>query len=211
MRITLCLCDVSRTRFMLWKVSRLQEGGQCVCISLRSDAQAMGPRRKASKLQPVGSSSGGELILRPSEPKDYINELSHEVLCHIFRYAYLQLYHSASIHSGIYSRAGWGSTVCFISQHSCTLGDISQLKQSNTVQYVHFVFIQRVDQIQYCVEAVLFTDIHHCLVLQVPSHEGHHVYGMSVQKASRSCYSVPASSQGSGSMCWSLVGVYAFR
>ncbi|KAE8285769.1 F-box only protein 38 Modulator of KLF7 activity-like protein [Larimichthys crocea] len=46
----------------------------------------MGPRRKASKLQPVGSSSGGELILRPSEPKDYINELSHEVLCHIFRY-----------------------------------------------------------------------------------------------------------------------------
>ncbi|KAG8003767.1 F-box only protein 38 [Nibea albiflora] len=46
----------------------------------------MGPRRKASKLQPVGSSGGGELILRPSEPKDYINELSHEVLCHIFRY-----------------------------------------------------------------------------------------------------------------------------
>ncbi|XP_038555469.1 F-box only protein 38 isoform X2 [Micropterus salmoides] len=46
----------------------------------------MGPRRKASKLQPVGGSGGGELVLRPSEPKDYINELSHEVLCHIFRY-----------------------------------------------------------------------------------------------------------------------------
>ncbi|XP_035525098.1 F-box only protein 38 isoform X1 [Morone saxatilis] len=46
----------------------------------------MGPRRKASKLQPVGGSGEGELVLRPSEPKDYINELSHEVLCHIFRY-----------------------------------------------------------------------------------------------------------------------------
>ncbi|KAM8910860.1 F-box only protein 38 [Spinachia spinachia] len=46
----------------------------------------MGPRKKASKLQPVVGSCGGELLLRPSEPKDYINELSHEVLCHIFRY-----------------------------------------------------------------------------------------------------------------------------
>ncbi|XP_044061798.1 F-box only protein 38 [Siniperca chuatsi] len=46
----------------------------------------MGPRRKASKLQPVGGSGGGELVPRHSEPKDYINELSHEVLCHIFRY-----------------------------------------------------------------------------------------------------------------------------
>ncbi|XP_059202529.1 F-box only protein 38 [Centropristis striata] len=46
----------------------------------------MGPRRKASKLQPVVGSGEGELVLRPSEPKDYINELSHEVLCHIFRY-----------------------------------------------------------------------------------------------------------------------------
>uniref|UniRef100_A0A8C9YT42 F-box protein 38 n=1 Tax=Sander lucioperca TaxID=283035 RepID=A0A8C9YT42_SANLU len=47
----------------------------------------MGPRRKATKLQPAVVGSGGvELVLRPSEPKDYINELSHEVLCHIFRY-----------------------------------------------------------------------------------------------------------------------------
>uniref|UniRef100_G3Q7L8 F-box domain-containing protein n=1 Tax=Gasterosteus aculeatus aculeatus TaxID=481459 RepID=G3Q7L8_GASAC len=46
----------------------------------------MGPRKKASKLQPVVGSCGGEVLLRPSEPKDYINELSHEVLCHIFRY-----------------------------------------------------------------------------------------------------------------------------
>uniref|UniRef100_A0A8C4HS77 F-box domain-containing protein n=1 Tax=Dicentrarchus labrax TaxID=13489 RepID=A0A8C4HS77_DICLA len=69
----------------------LQEGGSvcvCVCvyISLTSDTQVMGPRRKASKLQPVGGSGEAELVLRPSEPKDYINELSHEVLCHIFRY-----------------------------------------------------------------------------------------------------------------------------
>ncbi|XP_069543971.1 F-box only protein 38-like, partial [Brachyistius frenatus] len=46
----------------------------------------MGPRRKASKLQPAASGAGGDPILKPSEPKDYINELSHEVLCHIFRY-----------------------------------------------------------------------------------------------------------------------------
>ncbi|XP_015251867.1 PREDICTED: F-box only protein 38 [Cyprinodon variegatus] len=42
----------------------------------------MGPRRKTSKLQPIGGSSVED---RP-ERKDYINELSHEVLCHIFRY-----------------------------------------------------------------------------------------------------------------------------
>ncbi|XP_069033781.1 F-box only protein 38 isoform X2 [Embiotoca jacksoni] len=46
----------------------------------------MGPRRKASKLQPAASGAGGDPVLKPSEPKDYINELSHEVLCHIFRY-----------------------------------------------------------------------------------------------------------------------------
>uniref|UniRef100_A0A3Q0QQ08 F-box protein 38 n=1 Tax=Amphilophus citrinellus TaxID=61819 RepID=A0A3Q0QQ08_AMPCI len=46
----------------------------------------MGPRKKSNKLQPFVVSSGGELVQRPSEPKDYINELSHEVLCHIFRY-----------------------------------------------------------------------------------------------------------------------------
>ncbi|XP_055368427.1 F-box only protein 38 isoform X2 [Betta splendens] len=52
----------------------------------------MGPRRKASKMQPVGGSVGMELVLRSSEVlrtsehKDHINELSHEVLCHIFRY-----------------------------------------------------------------------------------------------------------------------------
>lgn len=65
----------------------------------------MGPRRKASKLQPVGGSGGGELVLRPSEPKDYINELSHEVLCHIFRYTALQLHHCV-VYFTIHSRAG---------------------------------------------------------------------------------------------------------
>lgn len=74
----------------------------CVCRSLGSDTREMGPRRKASKLQPLVGSAGGELLLRPSEPKDYINELSHEVLCHIFRY-------------NAQSWAGWASTVymCF--------------------------------------------------------------------------------------------------
>uniref|UniRef100_A0A7N8XQM6 F-box protein 38 n=1 Tax=Mastacembelus armatus TaxID=205130 RepID=A0A7N8XQM6_9TELE len=56
----------------------------CLFKSLSSDTEVMGPRRKVSKLQPVGGSGGGELVL--NEPKDYINELSHEVLCHIFRY-----------------------------------------------------------------------------------------------------------------------------
>uniref|UniRef100_A0A8C9SVK0 F-box protein 38 n=1 Tax=Scleropages formosus TaxID=113540 RepID=A0A8C9SVK0_SCLFO len=47
-----------------------------------------GPRRKSSKTQGGGGSvseSG-----RQDEPKDYINELSHEVLCHIFRYLPMQ-------------------------------------------------------------------------------------------------------------------------
>lgn len=60
-----------------------------MCKSLSSNFEVMGPRRKASKLQPIVGSSGGEAVLTPSEPKDYINELSHEVLCHIFRYTLL--------------------------------------------------------------------------------------------------------------------------
>ncbi|KAM3612951.1 uncharacterized protein V6R79_017828 [Siganus canaliculatus] len=70
---------------MLGKSSADGRRGQ-ICTSLSSDTQVMGPWRKASKLQSQGSSSGGELVLRANEPKDYINELSHEVLCHIFRY-----------------------------------------------------------------------------------------------------------------------------
>ncbi|XP_060935562.1 F-box only protein 38 [Limanda limanda] len=58
----------------------------CVCKSRRRKVVPMGPRRKASKLQPVGGSGGRELVQCPCETKDYINELSHEVLCHIFRY-----------------------------------------------------------------------------------------------------------------------------
>ncbi|XP_029368348.1 F-box only protein 38 isoform X2 [Echeneis naucrates] len=57
-----------------------------VLVCKSRDVEAMGPRRKASKIQPVGGSRGAELLVSPSEPKDYINELSHEVLCHIFRY-----------------------------------------------------------------------------------------------------------------------------
>lgn len=70
-----------------------------MCKNLSSDIPMMGPRRKASKLQPVEDSSGGNHMSKPSEPKDYINELSHEVLCHIFRY---------SVFNSNYS------TVCFI-------------------------------------------------------------------------------------------------
>uniref|UniRef100_A0A3P8WZY7 F-box protein 38 n=1 Tax=Cynoglossus semilaevis TaxID=244447 RepID=A0A3P8WZY7_CYNSE len=46
----------------------------------------MGPRRKSSKVQLLGSNTGGTVSSSPSESKDYINELSHEVLCHVFRY-----------------------------------------------------------------------------------------------------------------------------
>ncbi|KAG7278056.1 hypothetical protein CRUP_003718, partial [Coryphaenoides rupestris] len=55
-------------------------------IAAQHGLKAMGPRRKSTKTQPIGSSSGRELLLIHDEPKDYINELSHEVLCHIFRY-----------------------------------------------------------------------------------------------------------------------------
>ncbi|KAI5629973.1 F-box only protein 38 isoform X2 [Silurus asotus] len=43
----------------------------------------MGPRRKSTKTSVVG---GTNFSLPKEESKDYINELSHEVLCHIFRY-----------------------------------------------------------------------------------------------------------------------------
>ncbi|KAM4586564.1 F-box only protein 38 isoform 1-T1 [Fundulus diaphanus] len=46
----------------------------------------MGPRRKTSKLQSLMGSIMEERTLTTFEHKDYINELSHEVLCHIFRY-----------------------------------------------------------------------------------------------------------------------------
>lgn len=80
----------------------------CVCITLSSDTTEMGPRRKPSELQPVGGSGEGQLVLRPSESKDYINELSHEVLCHIFRYTALQR------HISIFSLAGWDSPICVL-------------------------------------------------------------------------------------------------
>ncbi|XP_026773524.2 F-box only protein 38 isoform X1 [Pangasianodon hypophthalmus] len=44
----------------------------------------MGPRRKSTKTSVVGGTNCTSL--QKEEPKDYINELSHEVLCHIFRY-----------------------------------------------------------------------------------------------------------------------------
>ncbi|XP_060783591.1 F-box only protein 38 isoform X2 [Neoarius graeffei] len=44
----------------------------------------MGPRRKSTKTSMVGGTHCTSL--QKEEPKDYINELSHEVLCHIFRY-----------------------------------------------------------------------------------------------------------------------------
>ncbi|XP_039630449.1 F-box only protein 38 [Polypterus senegalus] len=51
----------------------------------------MGPRRKLSKSRCFGEVGGGlDDPLKQKEPRDYINELSHEVLCHIFRYLPLQ-------------------------------------------------------------------------------------------------------------------------
>lgn len=48
----------------------------------------MSPRRKVTRTHSLG---GGTLSsLGHEEPKDYINELSHEVLCHIFRYLPMQ-------------------------------------------------------------------------------------------------------------------------
>lgn len=60
-----------------------------VCFRMHS-IMPMSPRKKATDLQSVvsSSSSGGggwDRHCRSSELKDYMNELSHEVLCHIFR------------------------------------------------------------------------------------------------------------------------------
>ncbi|XP_010136579.1 PREDICTED: F-box only protein 38 isoform X2 [Buceros rhinoceros silvestris] len=48
----------------------------------------MGPRRKSVKSCSV--SREGSESTKADEPKDYMNQLSHEVLCHIFRYLPLQ-------------------------------------------------------------------------------------------------------------------------
>uniref|UniRef100_A0A8C8RI42 F-box protein 38 n=2 Tax=Pelusios castaneus TaxID=367368 RepID=A0A8C8RI42_9SAUR len=48
----------------------------------------MGPRRK--NVKPCSVSRESSEITNIDEPKDYMNQLSHEVLCHIFRYLPLQ-------------------------------------------------------------------------------------------------------------------------
>ncbi|XP_009706958.1 PREDICTED: F-box only protein 38 isoform X1 [Cariama cristata] len=48
----------------------------------------MGPRRKSVK--PCSANREDSESTKADEPKDYMNQLSHEVLCHIFRYLPLQ-------------------------------------------------------------------------------------------------------------------------
>ncbi|XP_067899545.1 F-box only protein 38 isoform X2 [Heterodontus francisci] len=48
----------------------------------------MGPRRKSIK-KCSNANEGGE-VAKQDEPRDYMNQFSHEVLCHIFRYLPLQ-------------------------------------------------------------------------------------------------------------------------
>ncbi|XP_005007037.1 F-box only protein 38 isoform X4 [Cavia porcellus] len=48
----------------------------------------MGPRKKSVKMCLINDEIPEEVI--PDETKDYMNQLSHEVLCHIFRYLPLQ-------------------------------------------------------------------------------------------------------------------------
>ncbi|CAI5766449.1 F-box only protein 38 isoform X1 [Podarcis lilfordi] len=48
----------------------------------------MGPRRKNVKV--CSTSRGGPICVKTADLKDYMNQLSHEVLCHIFRYLPLQ-------------------------------------------------------------------------------------------------------------------------
>ncbi|XP_076878634.1 F-box only protein 38 [Brachyhypopomus gauderio] len=50
----------------------------------------MAPRRKSTKTRSMGGGMGSLNSLQEGDPKDYINELSHEVLCHIFRYLPMQ-------------------------------------------------------------------------------------------------------------------------
>lgn len=49
---------------------------------------AMGPRKKSVKTCLMNNEIVEEAL--PDETKDYMNQLSHEVLCHIFRYLPLQ-------------------------------------------------------------------------------------------------------------------------
>uniref|UniRef100_A0A674D1J8 F-box protein 38 n=2 Tax=Salmo trutta TaxID=8032 RepID=A0A674D1J8_SALTR len=66
-----------------WGVSLLPSLGEYLTA-----LDMMGPRRKSTKTQLA--SGGAANPYRLEEPKDYINELSHEVLCHIFRYLPMQ-------------------------------------------------------------------------------------------------------------------------
>uniref|UniRef100_A0AAR2LL59 F-box domain-containing protein n=1 Tax=Pygocentrus nattereri TaxID=42514 RepID=A0AAR2LL59_PYGNA len=50
----------------------------------------MGPRRKSTKIRSAGGGMRACSMLQEVDPKDYMNELSHEVLCHIFRYLPMQ-------------------------------------------------------------------------------------------------------------------------
>lgn len=52
------------------------------------DNAAMGPRKKSVKTCLMNDEIPEETI--SDETKDYMNQLSHEVLCHIFRYLPLQ-------------------------------------------------------------------------------------------------------------------------
>lgn len=76
--------DPSRGVFPEWMILP-QESGAVGGLLCTCGVDRMAPRRKASRLLSSVDSAGGPSVPRPPEPKDYINELSHEVLCHIFR------------------------------------------------------------------------------------------------------------------------------
>ncbi|XP_071066720.1 F-box only protein 38 isoform X7 [Dasypus novemcinctus] len=59
-----------------------------ICYFDTGDNTAMGPRKKSVKTCLLNNEIPEEII--PDETKDYMNQLSHEVLCHIFRYLPLQ-------------------------------------------------------------------------------------------------------------------------
>lgn len=82
-----CYTDLKPSVCVLhaWKVE-FRGWGRSWLSSPRKDITTldmMGPRRKSTKTQNLDE--GLHDSLSQEEPKDYMNELSHEVLCHIFR------------------------------------------------------------------------------------------------------------------------------
>lgn len=72
----------------------------------------MSPRRKSTKISVAGGSNCSSF--QKEELKDYINELSHEVLCHIFRLVLCTSFFTLIRYSALFFLLRNNHSVCII-------------------------------------------------------------------------------------------------